>query len=115
MKKYTFTFFRKNTFVNLTGLINFKEIKESLDIFCRILEIKSIISLNINSISLLMFKTLDYKLFQKSKDFFVKFHPKFKGITCKHLKSKIAVNIFDTKCVFMGLKCITDVNIFLEL
>ena len=90
-----------------------KEIKESIIYFKSICQIKCIKHLKIDSISVLVKRVAQIENFPENI-FVRKYHKRFPAITIKHKKTKISGNIFPKCLILMGLKSLSQIDLFMK-
>ena len=114
---FTFSFMSNRTFVNLTSCKSYVDIIVAINAFlCCVENVQIIHSLKVDSISyLLSAKFYPLDVYASNEQFFIKTHPRFKGVTVKHKTSNVICNIFKSqKMVFMGLKSLKQLNPFIS-
>ena len=90
-----------------------KEIKDSINCFKSICQIKCIKQLKIDSISVLVKRVAQIENFPENI-FVRKYHKRFPAITIKHKKTKISGNIFPKCLILMGLKSLSQIDLFMK-
>ena len=114
---FTFSFMSNRKFVNLTSCKTYTDIVVAINAFlCCVNNVQIIHSIKIDSISYLLFsKFYPLDAYVGNEQFFIKTHPRFKGVTVKHKSTNVISNIFKShKMVFMGLKSLEQLNPFIS-
>lgn len=103
-------------FVNLTACKSFQDIERAISLFLSISKCKVVYDIKIDSICLLLKLTFNpLEIFRSNANFFIKSHPKFKGISVRDRSSKTVCNLFPSnKIVFMGLRDVSQISSFLS-
>lgn len=114
IKKFTFTFMRAMQFVNLTGCQSLSDIISAIDCFKLVCQIRNVISLKIDTMTLVLRgKSACVEKFPEDV-FIKKYHRRFPAITVKHRIRGLAANIFPRTIVIMGAKHVNNAEIFLK-
>lgn len=131
LRAFTFTFMgREGKFINLTGVryisyqyfsplsynISFRslqDIKDALKCFKKTCEIDCIYKLKIDTMACVIKRKVQLRNFPENI-FMRKYHKRFPATTIKHASSKISANIFPSCIVLMGLKCLSQANLFIK-